>query len=152
MFDKIVDIRKPVRYNAYISYRTSVQCIVFERRNIMIITSSGRRFINYRRRQMIMRRIVMIISVFVCSIIFSLFASKVVTNAKSSDDVQYYKYYTSIVVEPGDSLTSLAEEYGEHFDSSQQFINEVIFSNHLLNDKLVTGMSLIVPYYSTEFK
>lgn len=94
----------------------------------------------------------MIISVFVCSIIFSLFASKVVTNAKSSDDVQYYKYYTSIVVEPGDSLTSLAEEYGEHFDSSQQFINEVIFSNHLLNDKLVTGMSLIVPYYSTEFK
>lgn len=118
----------------------------------MIVTSSGRKFINYRRRQMIMRNVMLIISIFACSIVLSLAASKLLTNAKNSEDVQYYKYYTSIVVNSGDTLTSIADQYGDHFESDKAFIDEVMFSNHLYNDKLVAGMSLIVPYYSTEFK
>ena len=119
---------------------------------MIITTSSGRKYINYHRRQLVFRRIMMLVSIFVCSIVFSFGASKLVTNAQNSNEVQYYKYYTSIVVNKGDTLTSIANQYGDHFESTEAYINEVIFSNHLYDDKIIAGMSLIVPYYSTEFK
>lgn len=118
----------------------------------MIVTSSGRVFINYRMRQMVFRRIALLISIFICSILFSFFASKILSNAQDTDSVTYYKYYTSIIVYPGDTLTSIAEEYGDHFESVQKYIDEVKFSNNLFDDNITAGMSLIVPYYSTEFK
>ena len=114
--------------------------------------TTGRKYVNYRRRQQLFRTACMIISIFVLSITFALGASRLVSNAQNSSDVEYFKYYTSITVEPGTTLTSLAEEYGDHFKSNDEFIKEVAFTNHLIDDKLIAGMNLIVPYYSTEFK
>lgn len=107
-----------------------------------------RHYPNLRRRQEIFRKIVLFICAIIVTFGIALGAYKSFTNAEEINDVHYYKYYTSITVEAGDTLSSLACEYGNHFDSKNDFINEVIYSNHLTDDSLICGQSLIVPYYS----
>ena len=109
-------------------------------------------FINYRRRQLIFRRVMFFLSIIVVSTGIAFFAGKMASHAESIDDTQYYKYYTSITVEAGESLSSLEAKYGDHFSSKKEFINDVIYTNHLTDDILYAGMNLIVPYYSTEFR
>ncbi len=65
-----------------------------------------------------------------------------------------FKYYTSITVEPGDSLWELAGEYmdGEHYADRNSFISEVRHINRLDDENgIVTGQTLIIPYYSSEY-
>ncbi len=64
-----------------------------------------------------------------------------------------YKYYTSIRIKSGDTLTSIARQYYTlDFSSLADYIREVRFINHLDSDRIVAGKRLIVPYYSTELK
>ena len=118
----------------------------------MITTSTGRKYINYRRRQLIARRICFMLSVLICSTILAFGASIMVTNAKTISNDTYYKYFTSVQVEEGDTLYSLAEEYGDYFESDKAFINEVKYANHLIEDTIYSGSYLVVPYYSTEYR
>ena len=65
----------------------------------------------------------------------------------------FYKYYTSIRIMPEDTLWTLADTYCDaSFHSREAFVKEVARINHLLDEKIVEGDWLIVPYYSTEFK
>lgn len=114
--------------------------------------NSKRKYVNYRKRQMIFRKTMLILSIFILSMGFAFGASKLVTTAHSQNETVYFKYYTSITVQSGDTLLSLADTYGEHFDSEKAFVDEVCFTNHLLDDKLYAGTKLIVPYYSAEYK
>jgi len=117
------------------------------------MNNSGRRqYVNYRRRQLVFRRCVLLLSILVLSVAFSFGASKLITNATDLGDVQYYKYFTSVTVYPGDTLTSIAEEHLDNYDSIETYINEVKETNHLRDDKIIAGNVLIIPYYSTEFK
>jgi hypothetical protein len=64
-----------------------------------------------------------------------------------------YKYYTSICVEPGDSLWTIAEDVmSEDFESIYSCIEEIKEINHLSGDFLRSGTKLCVPYYSAERK
>ncbi len=69
-------------------------------------------------------------------------------------DSMYYKYYTSIKVEPGDTLWDLAELYmdDKHYDTRMDYIYEVININHMMTDRLTAGKKIIIPYYSDEKK
>ena len=74
-------------------------------------------------------------------------------SAQDSSAEVSYKYFTSIRIEQGDTLWTLADTYAdENFKSRKDFINEVIRTNHLMDDSLKAGDYLIVPYYSSEFK
>ena len=76
-----------------------------------------------------------------------------ISKAQGPDTPVYYKYYTSIRIEAGDTLWSLAYAYAdENFKSKESFIKEVVRTNHLLDDNIYEGDYLIVPYYSAEFK
>ena len=57
------------------------------------------------------------------------------------------KYYTSIEVESGDTLWSLAEEYGERYQDHDVFIKEVRSINKLEGDHITAGASLMIPVY-----
>ena len=94
----------------------------------------------------------LVLSIFVFSVGIALCASRLVSNAQNINDPHYYKYYTSVVIYPGDTLTSLAEEYGDHFESAESFIKDVQLTNHMYDDKIIAGTNLIIPYYSTEYK
>lgn len=73
-------------------------------------------------------------------------------NASAADTV-YYKYYTNVEVQPGDTLWELAGMYmGEHYESRDAYIEEVKELNRLTSSQIISGRSLILPYYSTEYK
>ena len=68
------------------------------------------------------------------------------------EDVVYYKYYTNIIIQPGDTLWDLADDYLEYYESKEVYIQEVSQLNSIQNGKIVSGRNLIMPYFSTEYK
>lgn len=65
-----------------------------------------------------------------------------------------FKYYTSITVEAGESLWSLADEYidYDYYKDKNAYIAEVQSINHLdEKGSISAGQILIVPYYSPEY-
>lgn len=84
-----------------------------------------------------------------CSISLSGFRA----NAKDDSTEISYKYYKSVAVSNNDTLWSIAEQYmdGEHYDSVEDYIEEVKRMNALPDDTIRYGEYLIVPYYGGEF-
>ena len=106
-----------------------------------------------RKRQQRIRSMVSIGAlIFGILIVFSV--SGLVTNARSTYDKQEYKYFMNYELEQGDSLWSVASEhYDEHYESIDDYMEEICIINSVSYDtKLVAGSSLIIPYYSYEFK
>ncbi len=115
---------------------------------------SERRIVNnrLRRNRELKRRI----TVFVLSLVlFSVmaiifFGSK--SQASDIDNPTLCKYYKSVMVSEGETLTDLAGTYGgAHYKSTSDFIREVCYINNLESDSITAGLYLIVPYYS-EYK
>ena len=109
---------------------------------------------NRRKRQRELRRkgfflLLSLILTFVIGITFFSFS----TRASNSSKENSYKYYTSIILQDGDSLWSLAEENCDgHYQSKQAYINEIKKINGLSDDNLISGQYLVIPYYSVDFK
>ncbi len=72
-------------------------------------------------------------------------------SAKARELPSGYKYYTSIVVEKGDTLWDIANQYitPEYGDISE-YIGEVKYLNHLRGDEIHAGEYLTIPYYSDD--
>lgn len=68
-------------------------------------------------------------------------------------DIPIYKYYTSIQVQPGDTLWDIAKEntVGSHVSISD-YIDEVRELNHMTDSDIHSGQHIVVCYYSTEEK
>lgn len=74
------------------------------------------------------------------------------SNAAGKDDI-LYKYYTSIQIQPGDTLWSLSEQYAVASKISQNdYVDELISMNHLSDTTIHTGDYLTISYYSYELK
>ncbi len=110
------------------------------------------KYINRRHQQIIFRRIAVSLTILISSIILGLSCHSVTTNAETTDSVHYYKYYTSITVENGDTLYSIASDHLTNYSSVDEYIDDVAHINHLLDADITAGMSLIIPYFSTEYK
>ena len=98
-----------------------------------------------RRRKMLISVLAML--AVTCAIVFgSLFYTTIRTNAGSG-----FKYYTSVIIEPGETIWNLADEYIDynHYKDKNKYISEVQSINHLDSDYTIyAGQRLIVPYYS----
>lgn len=72
------------------------------------------------------------------------------SNAKGDPAKETYRYYKSITVSERDTLWSIAETYMDkmHYDSIQDYINDVMYINNLKNDAIYADAHLIVPYYA----
>lgn len=101
------------------------------------------------RRKMIVGAGLTLCLVITLAIIFGSFLSKA---KDKEEDVTYYKYYTNIEIQPGDTLWDLADNYIEHYESKEAYIQEVSQLNSIRNGKIISGQNLIMPYYSTEYK
>lgn len=121
----------------------------------MSTTLSERRIRNnrIRRRRELRRHFLIFILTLILSVGISVTFFSFRTKAQSNDEEIQYKYYKSIVVESGDTLWNLAEEYGvlEHYGSHQEYIDEVMRMNGLSDDQITAGQYIIIPYYSSEF-
>lgn len=105
-----------------------------------------------RRRKQIRSRIMLFIMT-VCLIIgLVLSLSIMVARADTGIEKNNYKYFSSIMVGYGDNLLSIAEQYiDDHYDSVEQYVNEVIHINNLKENEVKAGQYLVIPYYSDEF-
>ena len=112
---------------------------------------------NKIRRARIFRRQVFLLSVAVALLIFVgiLFISTIKSEAQSDTYVPEFKYYKTITVHSDDSMWKIASvNYSSaHYDDMQDYIAEICSINAISNpDRLNAGESLVVPYYSPEFK
>ncbi len=92
---------------------------------------------------------VLILIVFVVIIL----GSSIHIFATSSDNRNYYKYYTSIEIQPGDTLWSIADRYTSPINKDkEEYISEICKLNNITEDKIRSGESIIIAYYSQEEK
>ncbi len=75
------------------------------------------------------------------------------TTAEEAKNV-YYKYFTQIEIQDGDSLWEIAGEYMEHgpYESRNDYMKEVVEINQLSGTTIIKGQHLVVPYYEATFK
>jgi len=97
------------------------------------------------------------LSVICFSIIFMLLiicSGIIIANAAVSDDFKsdQNKYYTSISIEKGDTLWSIASNYVSGPKTISNYVNDLKTINNLQTDCIYQGQNLIVYYYSTEQK
>lgn len=106
-----------------------------------------------RRRMELRRKFLMSILTICLVITFSIGINGFLSNAKDHGSPVSYKYYTSITVSSEDTLWSIAEKYMdlEHYNSANDYIQEVKKMNHLQNDIITYGEHLIVPYYANAY-
>ena len=76
------------------------------------------------------------------------------SSAKEKTGPVSYKYFSSVMVRSGDTLTSIALRYtDDHYESLDAYIEEVRATNNLTDiDDIRSGDYLIVPYYSEQFR
>ena len=101
-----------------------------------------------RKKAIDLHKIIMLTLSIISSIIiiFLCFSSKA-----EAQETPKYKYYHMITVEKGDSLWSIANEYkGE--SGTREYLNEIIELNDLTDDRIVAGQTLLISYYSYEYK
>lgn len=89
---------------------------------------------------------------FICAAIF--FINSIISKAGDvREENLSVKYYTNICVEPGETLSSIAQAYADeaHYETLDAYIEEVMYMNHLKDaDQITAGYYLIIPYYSNE--
>lgn len=67
---------------------------------------------------------------------------------KAADVSDKEKFYTSIEIQPGDSLWSIASDYmSEEYASIQEYIEDVKALNGMGTDEIHAGKFIIIPYY-----
>lgn len=109
-----------------------------------------RRKRHMRKRKERIRALLIAAAVLAVIIIMISQMSVKTANAASTEDAAgRSKYYTSIMIECGDSLWSIAEKYRTvEYASISDYIREVKEINHLTSDVIKRGCSLCVPYYA----
>ena len=109
-----------------------------------------------RARQLEVRKhIIQLVFAVLFIFVMLFFVNHIVSKASTGDDMIYFKYYTTIEVQAHETLSGIAEKYADdiHYDSLSDYMDEVIFINHLEDgDQIKAGTYLTIPYYSTEFK
>lgn len=80
------------------------------------------------------------------ALVFMLFG---VIRTQAAPAESSYKYYTSIQVQSGDTLWSIADEYmTEEYAGVGAYIDEICSINHIEADDIHAGQYLTIPYYS----
>lgn len=106
-----------------------------------------------RRTKQIFERILLTICIIA---LLAIGSNALLTKATTTDEAKdvYYKYYTQIEIQDGDSLWEIAGEYMEHgpYESRNDYMNEVVELNQLSSTTIIKGQHLVVPYYESTYK
>lgn len=103
------------------------------------------------RRQKMLIAAILTLFIMICSMFFR----SILTDAHGNrgEDPVDYTYYTSIQVEAGDTLSSIAKKYRSASDeSTNDYIEKLKDMNHLSSDEIHEGEYLMVAYADTELK
>ncbi|MCI6467188.1 MAG: LysM peptidoglycan-binding domain-containing protein [Faecalicatena sp.] len=74
-------------------------------------------------------------------------------HAGNTESPARFKYYTSIEIQPGDTLWDIAKVYiTEDYESVPEYVQALKEINSLDTDNIEAGQNLIVAYNDTKFK
>ncbi len=114
---------------------------------------------NIRKKQVkknniqIKKRLPVSIGILHLFLVIAVRLSSAVFGSDAVDAKASYKYYTSIQVQEGDSLWSIADKYlTAEYNSHETYMKELISINHLSDTTIHAGQYLTVPYFSYEYK
>lgn len=86
--------------------------------------------------------------VIVVSVIVVILCSAFVSIKAKGSDATGCKYFTTIQIEEGDSLWSIAHTYfSSDYSDYKEYINEVKSINNMEDDNVKKGSYLVIPYY-----
>lgn len=108
--------------------------------------SGHRKVANSREAQQkcIVMNFCIIIAVILISIIFLRS-----TSAQAAPTEVSSKYFTSIQVEAGDTLWTIATEHiTDEYSDIHEYMNEVCSINHISADEIHAGQYIVIPYYA----
>ncbi|MDO4332105.1 MAG: LysM peptidoglycan-binding domain-containing protein [Eubacteriales bacterium] len=106
-----------------------------------------------RRIRQLRRRMIFSFIILCFSAMTGILGCSFLSKAQADGAEISYKYFTSVRIEPGDTLYSIAQEHAdEHYSSTDAYIEEVCRTNHLTSTEICAGDYLIIPYYSSEFR
>ena len=114
------------------------------------IETKSRREVNIRReakRTLVIYSIILIAILAVTgSILFS------TTKAQAAPVEHSYKYYTSIQIQKGDTLWSIADSYiTDEYVDKKAYIQEICSINNISQDAIHSGQYITIPYYSSDY-
>lgn len=100
-----------------------------------------------KKQRMAAAVIVAVICILIGSVLFG------AMRAKAASAVSYYKYYTSIQVQKGDTLWKIADTYrADEYVDRNAYIEEICSINHVTEHDIHAGQYLTIPYYSIEYQ
>ena len=72
----------------------------------------------------------------------------IIVNASNSnpEKSQTQRFYTSITVQPDDTLWNIADSYASDGESHQQYINAVKSLNNMTDDTIYSGQNIVIYY------
>ncbi len=107
---------------------------------------------NFLKKMIKNKYVSVLLLTFICIIVILFMFCIFQDGAKANDKELIHKYYTVITVEDGCSLWQYANEFASlGYDSHVEYIQEVQSINHIYNaDELITGNTIVLPYYSYE--
>lgn len=117
------------------------------------MSRSERRIRNNKIRRRRERRKNILLTVLTLCLVISLsfMADGFLSNAETDSSQVEFKYYKSIMVEQGDTLWSIVNDYIGTDVDTEAFVNEIRQLNGIHGDMITTGSYLVVPYYSNDF-
>lgn len=107
-----------------------------------------------RRRQQVTRQRMVVATITLLVVFCGTLLGSSMASVRSEASAEHgsIKYYTSIQIEQGDTLWSIADTYlTAGYATVQDYIDEVKELNHLGPDEIHSGQYLTIPYYSDEF-
>lgn len=107
-----------------------------------------------KRRALKMRRNMMMAGLALAILtVVVLFGSRFALKSNAESEHEMYLYYTSVTVNSGDTLWSIADEYHTvECGDMRDYIREIKRLNHLATDEIHSGAALVIPYYSADLK
>ena len=106
------------------------------------------------RRKKSTKMFMLIIMGFLILLFIVLFYNVFFVSAEEKADREVlYKYYTSVRIEPGDTLWEIASEtMTSEYDSVPEYVEVLKRMNNLTSDEIQAGQNLIIAYNDTEYK
>lgn len=102
-----------------------------------------------QKRDMKQKRIVALFCTSIAVIMLSILLLRT-TSAQAAPAELTNKYYTSIRVEAGDTLWTIAANYiTDEYKDRNEYIEEVCYINHISQNEIHAGQYLVVPYYAS---
>lgn len=91
--------------------------------------------------------LILLLSICVVILSFGIISTKVIAQKATSQE----KMITSVRIEKGDTLWSIANEYiTDEYDDINSYIAEIKKTNRLTSDIIHEGCYILVPYYTSK--